>query len=209
MEKIIDKRKKQKQENLLRSLVQVFVGLIVFAICFNSVQDIDFNQGHDMMNAQVNTLQEYNFIRDITPIALQEQKETGLKASITLSQACVESDFGRSSLAYKYNNLFGMKAYGNVPKVTLETQEYVNGKMITVDGNFRTYSSWKTSIQDHTKLFVNGVDWDHNRYKNVLTAKTYQEAAQNLQKDGYATDPDYTEKLITTIQTFKFDHYDI
>ena len=88
-----------------------------------------------------------------------------------MGQAVLESNFGQSQLASKYNNLFGIKAYGNQPKVNLETKEYVNEVWITIQGDFRVYDNWEESMRDHTKLFVDGVDWDPNLYEKVLLAK--------------------------------------
>lgn len=205
---IIDKTKKNHTESLFRLGLQGLLGLIIVIICVGFAVDIDSNQTADSLSADLTTLQDYNFIRAILPTAQEEEAKTGLKTSITLAQACVESDFGQSTLASKYHNLFGIKAYGGVPQVILETQEFVNGKEITVKSAFRTYDSWAASIEDHTALFVNGVDWDPNHYKNILSAATYQEAAADLQKDGYATDPNYTQKIVDMIQTYHFDQYD-
>ena len=53
------------------------------------------------------------FIKQIAPAAQAEQKKYHIPASIVIAQAGLESDWGRAKLAYKYNNLFGMKASGH------------------------------------------------------------------------------------------------
>jgi mannosyl-glycoprotein endo-beta-N-acetylglucosaminidase len=202
------KRRKKTRKKGDRFIVQAILFLIVGLICLIASFTIDNDQSATTLGAQLNRVQQYNFIREIAGEAQAQQAQTGLKASITLAQACVESDFGRSLLSSKYNNLFGIKAYGNEPQVALDTKEYEKGKWYTIIGNFRTYSSWSASISDHTALFVNGVSWNPNLYQNILTAASYQEAANNLQTDGYATDPNYSSTLIATIEQFNLSQYD-
>jgi len=63
-------------------------------------------------------------------------------------------------------------------------------------------------MDDHTMLFVNGVDWDPQKYEEVLTAQDYQQAAEALQEAGYATDPDYSNKVKNVIENYQLDQYD-
>lgn len=128
--------------------------------------------------------------------------------SIILGQAILESNWGKSTLASKYNNLFGIKAYGDQKKVSLETKEFVNEEWITIQGDFKVYDSWEQSMDDHTQLFVQGVDWNPALYEKVITAINYQEAAQALQEAGYATDPGYAQKIIQVIETYQLNQYD-
>ena len=125
-----------------------------------------------------------------------------------LGQAILESNWGKSTLASKYNNLFGIKAYGDQKKVSLETKEFVNEEWITIQGDFKVYDSWEQSMNDHTQLFVQGVDWNPALYEKVITATNYQEAAQALQDAGYATDPGYAQKIIQVIETYQLNQYD-
>ncbi len=92
--------------------------------------------------------------------------------------------------------------------MTLDTQEFCNGEWVTIQGDFRVYDSWEESMDDHTMLFVNGVDWNPALYEHVLTATDYQTAAQALQDAGYATDPDYAAKIISVIETYQLDRFD-
>lgn len=148
------------------------------------------------------------FVKAIAPAAQREQKHYHIKASIIIAQAGLESNWGRSKLARKYNNLFGVKATVGHKSVTLPTTETINGKTKTVKAKFNVYSSWDASIKAHTKLLMMGTSENPNRYKSVTTAKNYQTAARQLQKDGYATDPEYANKLIYAIRKFNLDQYD-
>jgi flagellum-specific peptidoglycan hydrolase FlgJ len=68
--------------------------------------------------------------------------------------------------------------------------------------------SWASSVQDHASLIANGTTWNADQYAPVLQAKTYREAAQALQDCGYATDPDYANKLIAVIEQNTLYNYD-
>lgn len=150
-----------------------------------------------------------DFIADIAPAAQQMQANYGAHASISIAQAILESDWGESELSAVYNNLYGMKGDNPENTVRLMTSEYYNGEWVTIQANFRVYGSWAESVQDHALLFVNGTTWDPDQYAPVLQAATYQEAAQALQDCGYATDPDYAEKLIAVIEQHALYEYDI
>ena len=75
-------------------------------------------------------------------------------------------------------------------------------------GRFRVYDSWSDSIRDHTKLMLTGTDTNKQNYDRVVKASNYQEAAKALQDSGYATDPNYAQKLISVIKTYKLYNYD-
>ncbi|MFC0361181.1 glycoside hydrolase family 73 protein [Enterococcus canintestini] len=150
-----------------------------------------------------------NFIEQLAPHAKELQKGYGVLPSIILGQAALESNFGQSQLASEYKNLFGIKAYGDVPKVKLDTQEFVDEQYITIKGEFKVYDSWQASMDDHTMLFVNGVNWDPKKYEKVLLANNYKEAAKALQEAGYATDPQYADKIITMIEEYNLMQYDV
>ncbi|MBL1227426.1 glycoside hydrolase family 73 protein [Enterococcus sp. BWR-S5] len=154
------------------------------------------------------TVSKEEFIERIKPHAQELQASYGVLPSIIIGQGILESNWGQSTLASEYNNLFGIKAYGDQRKVNLETQEYINEVWITIQGDFRVYDTWEESMDDHTMLFVNGVDWDRRLYENVLLANDYKEAANALQTAGYATDPDYASKVIHVIETYKLYKYD-
>ena len=154
------------------------------------------------------TITATQFIKQVASAAQQEQKKYHIPASITIAQAGLESEWGRSKLAAKYNNLFGIKANSKNNRVRMYTTENVNGKDIKVKQYFQTYDSWAASIKAHTLLIVNGTADNHDRFKAVTTAKNYRQAAQALQQGGYATDPGYASKLIYAIRKFNLSQYD-
>lgn len=147
------------------------------------------------------------FVSAILPGAMQGLQD-GLFPSITIAQAIHESGWGKSSLAAKYNNLFGVKASsswtGKV--VELPTQEEVDGGIITITAKWRVYDSWNDSVLDRIKFLL-----ENSTYRNngVFEAKNYIEQAEALQRAGYATDSSYATKLIQTIQTYSLYVYDL
>ncbi|HBL2983148.1 glycoside hydrolase family 73 protein [Enterococcus faecium] len=199
------KWKKQKRKNIRWPAVVAGVAVILLAFVFflkNLSSPFTDNQ-------QENEAQSHQqFIERLVPHAQELQDGYGVLPSIILGQAILESNWGKSTLASKYNNLFGIKAYGDQKKVSLETKEFVNEEWITIQGDFKVYDSWEQSMDDHTQLFVQGVDWNPALYEKVITATNYQEAAQALQDAGYATDPGYAQKIIQVIETYQLNQYD-
>ncbi|HEI8547722.1 TPA: glycoside hydrolase family 73 protein [Enterococcus faecium] len=199
------KWKKQKRKNIRWPAVVAGVAVILLAFVF-SLKNLSspFTD-----NQQENEAQSHQqFIERLVPHAQELQDGYGVLPSIILGQAILESNWGKSTLASKYNNLFGIKAYGDQKKVSLETKEFVNEEWITIQGDFKVYDSWEQSMDDHTQLFVQGVDWNPALYEKVITATNYQKAAQALQDAGYATDPGYAQKIIQVIETYQLNQYD-
>lgn len=144
------------------------------------------------------------FINKIGLMAREDMSKTSILASLTIAQAILESNWGRSSLSQEpNNNLFGIKGEYNGSYVTFPTQEYENGKWVTINAKFRKYPSWKESIADHSALF-NRLD----RYKNLRGCKDYRLACKYVREDGYATDPSYTTKLINLIEKYHLNRFD-
>lgn len=142
------------------------------------------------------------FIDDIASEAKTLQKQTSLFASITIAQAILESDWGRSDLAVEANNLFGIKGSFNEQSSIMPTDEVIDGERITIDDSFKKYETIQESMVDHMEFLQGGT------YKAIKTSKNYREAASALQNGGYATDPNYAEKLIELIEEFKLNRYD-
>lgn len=147
------------------------------------------------------------FIKAIAPEAQAMQSQYHIKASITMAQAILESNWGTSKLAADYHNLFGIKGSGANSKL-MTTKEYTRGKWIVIKDRFKVYPSWSASIKDHTQLMLNGTQYKKENYQKVIEADNYREAAQALQDANYATDPNYASKLINVIKTYHLDKYD-
>lgn len=101
-----------------------------------------------------------------------------------------------------------MKASKGEDKVRMYTIENINGKQRYIPQYFAVYQTWDDSIKAHTNIIVNGTKDNHHRFDGVRTNANYRKAAQELQKNGYATDPNYANKLIYAIQKFGLERYD-
>lgn len=143
------------------------------------------------------------FARLFGPVARENMKKTGVPASVTLAQAVLETGWGGSSIG-DAKNLFGIKGTGPAGSIKVPTKEFVNGRMVTVQGSFRKYHSWQESFEDHGKLLQN------SRYGYALKYKTDPNRyAQEIHKAGYATDPNYSSKLISIMKSNNFYQYDV
>lgn len=208
------KRKNEKKKGLiyywLLVCVQVVLAVLIGlgAFIYHSQTQVSGGFNDTELSNNLETAIHTNFINEIAPLAQNAQKKYHVLSSITLGQACLESDWGQSGLSQKYHNLFGIKAYGNVPTIKLDTQEYENGEWITIKGEFRVYDSYAASVNGHSELFTEGTTWNPNQYESVLKAKDYITAAKAVQSSGYATDPDYADKLIAIIQKYDLEKYD-
>lgn len=149
-----------------------------------------------------------SFINEIAPHAQRHMRESNILASLIIAQAIHESNWGKSGLATKGKNLFGIKGTYGGQSVNMKTWEVYNGKNVMVNAAFRKYPSWYESISDLVSLYKNGVSWDRKKYHRVIGETNYKEACKAVQAAGYATDPNYAAKLIKTIEAHDLTQYD-
>ncbi len=167
---------------------------------------------------EAGTEAQRKFIAKIGPMAHEDMLSTGILASVTIAQACIESGYGTSTLATKAKNLFGMKASigGSSWKTvwkgktyTVNTQEYINGSYITIKAAFRKYSTIAESVADHSAYLAGAtISEGKLRYDGIVGCKKYKKAAQIIKDGGYATAPNYVPVIVNTIETFNLTQYD-
>ncbi|WP_054749217.1 glycoside hydrolase family 73 protein [Lacticaseibacillus thailandensis] len=187
---------------LISTLAIIVVGVTVIGV--RAFQQA----GNNAARVATTNRQHQQFINHLAGYAQTLQINYGVRASITLGQAVLESDWGTSKLASQYHNLFGVKADAQQVGKELSTQEYRHGQWVTVTAKFRTYSSDYASMREHAELLQNGTSWNAQQYQGVIHAATYQDAARALQSSGYVTDPTYARKLIKIIQQYRLYRYD-
>lgn len=149
------------------------------------------------------TSEQRAFIEKIGKMAAADMTKTGILASLTIAQAIFESGWGKSGLTVNANNLFGIKGNYKGASYSCKTQEWDGTKYITITAAFRKYPSWAESVADHSALFLR-----LDRYANLRGCTDYKKACQYVREDGYATDPNYTEKLIRAIEQYGLTAYD-
>jgi flagellar protein FlgJ len=146
-----------------------------------------------------------DFVRSHTRAADAAAAETGIPASFILSQAALESGWGRKEIrnadGSTSHNVFGIKATKDWkgPTTQVVTTEYVNGQPRKVTQSFRAYASYEDSFRDWARMLKQSP-----RYAAVVERSaggSAQAFAQGLQRAGYATDPQYADKLGRVINT--------
>lgn len=152
------------------------------------------------------TKEQESFISKVGVIAKADMLKSGVLASLTIAQAIIESNWGKSGLTVKANALFGIKAgttwIGRV--YSGKTEECYDGvNNTTITALFRAYDSWEESISDHSALLTR-----LTRYKAVVGETNYKRACVAIKAAGYATDPAYSDKLIHTIETYGLNAFD-
>ncbi|QDW20391.1 glucosaminidase domain-containing protein [Flavobacterium sp. KBS0721] len=140
-----------------------------------------------------------NYVLQYKDIAMGNMKTYGIPASIILAQGILESGAGKGDLAVDANNHFGIKCH----------KEWL-GESVRHDDDsaqecFRKYPQAADSYRDHA-LFLVG----KKRYEKLFTYEKddYKSWAKGLRAAGYATDPNYPDKLISYIERYNLHQYD-
>ena len=127
------------------------------------------------------------FLSSITPAAKQVAQELGIDPRIILAQAALETGYGK---AMKGNNLFGIKSHGKGDGLMVATHEVVNGKSVPVTDSFRQYDTLEDSVKDYGAFLKS-----NPRYAEMLKAQDLDQQIIKLGQSGYATDPQYADKI--------------
>jgi flagellar protein FlgJ len=142
-----------------------------------------------------NSAQE--FIETMLPMAEKAAAQLGVDASYLVAQAALETGWGKSIIKQADGsssyNLFGIKTHnrwsGESAQVT--TTEYRNGKSVKEGASFRAYDSFAESFNDYVSFLQN-----NGRYEKALESTANPDQfTRELQKAGYATDPQYARKV--------------
>jgi flagellum-specific peptidoglycan hydrolase FlgJ len=154
-----------------------------------------------LANYQGGRLSPAEFKRLFGPVARAVSQSSGVPASIILAQAALETGWGSTSIG-DAKNLFGIKGTGPAGSVTVPTREVINGRSVTVNAAFRKYNTWMESFQDHSRLLQT------SRYANCMRYRNDPDQfARELQRAGYATDPQYASKLISIMRSNNLYEY--
>ena len=139
------------------------------------------------------------YIKKYASLAVLEMHKYKIPASITLAQGVLESGNGRSQLASKSNNHFGIKCHIGWKGGRVYHDDDEKGEC------FRKYKYVETSYKDHSE-FLSG----RRRYASLfkLRKSDYKGWAKGLKKAGYATDKKYPKKLIKIIEDYKLYEFD-
>lgn len=136
-------------------------------------------------------LSNEGYINTYKDLAISEMNRTGIPASITLAQGMIESDNGHSTLAVEANNHFGIKCHNDWTGPSVRHDDDRRNEC------FRKYSKAEESFHDHSDFLKSA-----SRYSFLFNIghTDYKAWAHGLKKAGYATNPDYANMLIRTIE---------
>jgi len=143
--------------------------------------------------AQYSEADIYNYIETYQMIAIQKMAEYKIPASITLAQGIFESASGTSRLATEANNHFGIKCHKEWQGDTIRHDDDEKQEC------FRKYTQAEESYNDHSQFLIS-----RPRYAKLfeLEIMDYKAWAHELKAAGYATNPQYADRLISLIERF-------
>lgn len=147
-----------------------------------------------------------SFIQSLLPSAEKAAAALGLEPLALIAQAALETGWGqrmfKNSDGQNSNNLFGIKAQANWQgKVAVvDTLEYREGVAQKEKARFRAYDSAEQSLHDYVDLIQS-----NPRYQSALAVASDTKAYfQRLQAAGYATDPNYAQKILSVMEGSSF-----
>lgn len=147
--------------------------------------------------------QPKDFVSALTEPAKTVQEKLGVPYQVVIAQAALETGWGQKIISHdngaSSNNLFNIKADNrwDGAKIQKDTLEFEQGAMVKKSAPFRAYQSIAESVNDYVD-FLSGSD----RYQDALDKSSdVEHFLHGLQKAGYATDPQYAEKIMATLRT--------
>lgn len=155
------------------------------------------------------TNEQLTFIHQIGSAAQQYYNQYKVLPSLVIAMAIKESNWGKSQLAAKNHNYFGMKWNTKCGTAWVEynTKEWdkTAGKYITVKAKFRSYNSMSEGIKGFYD-FITG----YKRYSNLIGENDPVQACIKIQQDGWATSPTYADSLFHDyIERYNLTSYDV
>ena len=143
------------------------------------------------------------FIGQVGGVARRLRPEVGLPPSLVTAMAINETGWGQSSLSRRAHNYFGIKAPPG-QGVVEPTQEVIEGRWVTVWARFRAYPSLEESVRDLGHFLRANPRYDAV-WPTVINPRL---TARTLLAAGYATDPDWADKLIRLIDGYNLEALD-
>ncbi|KAK2958503.1 putative Exo-glucosaminidase LytG [Blattamonas nauphoetae] len=144
------------------------------------------------------------FLEMMKPGCLDLWKRFRLLPSVAAAQAAHETGWGRSNLAKKANNFFGVKGYYEGRTIRVTTHEYYDHtNPVYITDGFRVYPNATESIRDYG-YFLTSRPW----YEGATNRRYYRDSIQAIWDGGYATDPIYVDKVCKIIETWNLANWD-
>jgi len=164
--------------------------------------EISFNNQSVNFSAPV-FAEPKDFVTALTEPAKVAQEKLGVPFQVIIAQAALETGWGQKIIKDQQgsssHNLFNIKADERWAgeKIQKDTLEFEDGAMVKKSAAFRAYQSLSDSFNDYTDFLSS-----NDRYQNALQEpNNVEHFLHGLQKAGYATDPEYANKIMATLRT--------
>jgi flagellum-specific peptidoglycan hydrolase FlgJ len=148
-----------------------------------------------------------SFIAQIAPIIQRYAMQYGYKyPSAIIAQACLESAYGTSSLAYRWHNYFGIKWYRGCGRsaVNLSTkEEYTPGVLTSITSGFAVGKDMDDGVAMYFEFLTK-----NSRYRNLKQATSSRNYLELIKADGYATSSGYVSNTYKVVETYNLTQYD-
>lgn len=179
-----------------------------------NIANIGTLKASDLIN-----LSEKDLIEKVGKLFTEDNKNSGVLASVSMAQFILESGWGKSELAQKANNFFGMKkslsgntwsgsTWDGSSVYQKPTQEFDGNKYITITADFRKYPDIAKSIADHSAYLLGAKNGLGLRYEGLKDETNYKKAIAIIKNGGYATSPTYIEKVCSIIEKWNLTRFD-
>lgn len=147
-----------------------------------------------------------DFIAAVGPAARASAIASKIPASFVVAEGALESGWGGSQLCTEAFNLFGVKADPSWSGAifVLRTREYLDGQWTMAQAKWRKYTDWLGSIQDHASFLLS-----NPRYQPAFAYTSGTTFAMAIAAAGYATDPQYGQKIVSIIKGHNLSTLDL
>jgi flagellar protein FlgJ len=164
----------------------------------------DVNQAQTSVNFSSPSFAEpKDFVTALIEPAKSVEEKIGVPFQVIIAQAALETGWGQKIIKDKNgsssNNLFNIKADNRWAgeSIKKESLEFEQGAMVKKSSPFRAYQSLTESVNDYVSFLT-----DNDRYQEALqNPSNVEHFVHSLQKAGYATDPQYANKIMATLRT--------
>ncbi len=151
---------------------------------------------------EINFTSPKEFVEKLWPMAEKAARDLGVNTELLLSQAALETGWGQSIVKNSQTNsynLFNIKADSrwHGERINKLSLEYENNKTVNKNSYFRVYESLQDSFND----YVNFIKSNPRYEKAVQNTNNPEQYLHGIHKAGYATDPEYVEKIIKVMNS--------
>lgn len=171
------------------------------AVVVNKFDSNDITEqkiSHSNASLETGPKTKHQFVSEIWPHAARAAQSLGLNAEVLVAQSALETGWGKHTMSFPNGrstyNLFGIKAGPGWSGATMSkpTLEFRDGVMKTELAQFRAYDSTSHALSDYVQFIQSS-----SRYDDALSHKgDASNYLRGLQQAGYATDPDYADKIL-------------